>query len=139
MTVIKSLHATAFAMFVFGCVEATAAQGPVTNASTTTAELQMSANVETALQLNISTGSGGATVSGSNATVLFSVNFGSVNGFGIGTPAAGVSVVADGTGATYSTPINLTPVYSGFTSGSCRKLAVSERAFAFKQLFRALL
>jgi hypothetical protein len=93
-----------------------AAQGPALNASTTTSELEMSATVETAVQLNISTGAGGATVSGSNATGLFSVSFGNVNGLGLGTPAAGVSVVADASGALYKTPINLTPVFSGFTT-----------------------
>ena len=102
------------ALFVFG--GAAYAQGPVVNASSTTAELEMSATVQTAVQLNISTGAGGATVSGSNATGLFQLNFGNVNGLGLGTPAAGVSVVADGSGALYKTPINLTPVYSGFTT-----------------------
>jgi hypothetical protein len=92
------------------------AQGPALDASTTTSELEMSATVQTAVQLNISTGAGGATVSGSNATGLFSVSFGNVNGLGLGTPAAGVSVVADASGALYKTPINLTPVYSGFTT-----------------------
>lgn len=92
------------------------AQGPVRDSATTTSELEMSATVQTAVQLNISTGAGGATVSGSNATGLFSVSFGNVNGLGLGTPAAGVSVVADASGALYKTPVNLTPVYSGFTT-----------------------
>lgn len=95
---------------------AAAQTGPVANAATTTSELEMSANVQTAVQLNISTGAGGSNVSGSNSTGLFSVNFGDINGLGLGTPAAGVSVVADGSGALYKTPINLTPVYSGFTT-----------------------
>ncbi|HEY0321206.1 MAG TPA: hypothetical protein VGC66_09650 [Pyrinomonadaceae bacterium] len=102
------------ALFVFG--GAAYAQGPVVGASTTTSELEMSATVQTAVQLNLSTGSGGATVSGSNSTGLFSLSFGNVNGLGLGTPAAGVSVVADASGALYKTPINLTPVYSGFTT-----------------------
>jgi len=102
------------ALFVFG--GAAYAQGPAVGASTTTSELEMSATVQTAVQLNISTGSGGATVSGSNSTGLFSLSFGNVNGLGLGTPAAGVSVVADASGALYKTPINLTPVYSGFTT-----------------------
>jgi hypothetical protein len=102
------------ALFVFA--SAAHAQGPALDASTTTSELEMSATVQTAVQLNISTGAGGATVSGSNATGLFSVSFGNVNGLGLGTPAAGVSVVADASGALYKTPINLTPVYSGFTT-----------------------
>ena len=102
------------ALFVFG--GAAYAQGPVVDASSTTSELEMSATVQTAVQLNISTGAGGATVSGSNATGLFSISFGNVNGLGMGTPAAGVSVVSDASGALYKTPINLTPVYAGFTT-----------------------
>ena len=102
------------ALFAFG--GAAYAQGPAINGSSTTSELEMSATVQTAVQLNISTGAGGATVSGSNSTGLFSVSFGNVNGLGLGTPAAGVSVVANGSGALYKTPINLTPIYSGFTT-----------------------
>jgi hypothetical protein len=101
-------------LFVFG--GAAYAQGPSVGSASTTSELEMSATVQTAVQLNISTGSGGATVSGSNSTGLFSLSFGNVNGLGLGTPAAGVSVVADASGALYKTPINLTPVYSGFTT-----------------------
>jgi hypothetical protein len=93
-----------------------AAQGPVVDSNTTTSELEMTATVQTAVQLNISTGSGGATVSGSTATGLFSVSFGNINGLGVGTPSAGVTVVTSGTGALYKTPINLTPLYSGFAT-----------------------
>ena len=102
------------AMFVFA--GSAYAQGPALDSATTTSELEMSATVQTAVRLNISTGAGGATVSGSNATGLFSLSFGNVNGLGIGTPAAGVSIVADASGTLYKTPINLTPVYSGFTT-----------------------
>ncbi len=91
-----------------------AAQGPVTDDDTTTSNLEMTATVQTAVQLNISTGAGGATVSGSSSTGLFSIAFGNVNGLGLGAPTAGVTVVADSSGALYKTPINLTPVYSGF-------------------------
>lgn len=93
-----------------------AAQGPAVGTNTTTSELAMSATVETAVQLNISTGSGGATVAGSTSTGLFSISFGNINGLGVGTPAAGVTVVPDASGALYKTPINLTPIYSGFTT-----------------------
>lgn len=98
------------------CAGNAAAQGPVSNNNTTTSQLQMTATVQTAVQLNISTGSGGATVTGSNSSGLFSVAFNNVNGLGLGTPAAGVTVSADSAGALYKTPINLTPVYSGFAT-----------------------
>jgi hypothetical protein len=104
----------ATALFVFS--GAAYAQGPAIGSATTTSELEMSATVQTAVQLNISTGTSGATVSGSNSTGLFSLGFGNVNGLGLGTPAAGVSVVTTASGALYKTPINLTPVYSGFTT-----------------------
>lgn len=116
MTFFKSLRFAVFSTLVLGCAGIAAAQGPVVGSATTTSELEMSATVQTAVQLNISTGTGGATVSGSNSTGLFSVSFGNVNGLGLGTPAAGVSVVADASGALYKTPVNLTPVYSGFTT-----------------------
>lgn len=106
--------AVLFAALLVFAGTAAAQSGPVIDADTTNSQLEMTAEVQTALQLNISTGIGGATVSGSNATGLFSIDFGSVNGLGLGTPSAGVVVAADGSGALYKTPINLTPVYSGF-------------------------
>jgi hypothetical protein len=65
--------------------------------------------------LVISTGSGGAVVSdgGSGA---YTVPFGTVNGLGVGTPAAGVTVATSGSGATYTTPISVTPNFSGFAN-----------------------
>ena len=116
MTFIKSLRFAAPLAVLFVSAGIASAQGPVTNAASTTSELEMSATVQTAVQLNISTGTGGAVVSGSNATGLFSVSFGNINGLGMGTPAAGVTVVPDAAGALYKTPVNLTPVYSGFTT-----------------------
>ena len=49
-----------------------AAQGPVSDNNTTTSNLEMTATVQTAVQLNISTGAGGATVTGNSSTGLFS-------------------------------------------------------------------
>jgi hypothetical protein len=116
MTLTNILRFAVFSTIISACAGIAVAQGPVVDASTTTSELEMSATVQTAVQLNISTGAGGASVSGSNATGLFSVNFGNVNGLGLGTPAAGISVVADPSGALYKTPINVTPIYSGFAT-----------------------
>jgi hypothetical protein len=103
-------------VLTFAIAGVAAAQGPIVGSNSTTSELAMSATVQTAVQLNISTGSGGATVSGNNSTGLFSISFGNVNGLGVGTPAAGVTVVTDTSGALYKTPINLTPLYSGFAT-----------------------
>ena len=116
MNLLQTLRPAVLSLLVLSSAAIVAAQGPVVDAASTTSELEMTATVQTAVQLNLSTGSGGATVSGSNATGLFSVSFGNINGLGLGTPAAGVTVVADASGALYKTPINLTPVYSGFTT-----------------------
>jgi hypothetical protein len=138
MNFVKSLRFAVFFLSVFACAGIAAAQGPASNTNTTTSELEMTANVQTAVQLNISTGSGGATVSGSNSTGLFSINFGDVNAFGLGTPASGVSVVADSdfSGATYSSPINLTPVFSGFASGAAADVTVEAGASADQAIAR---
>jgi hypothetical protein len=110
------LRLAAFSVIISACAAIAAAQGPTANSATTTSELEMTANVQTAVQLNISQGAGGATVNGNNATGLYSLDFGNVNGLGLGSPVSGVTVVADSTGALYKTPINLTPIYSGFTT-----------------------
>ena len=102
------------ALFIF--TGTAAAQSPLVNNRRSSSALEMTATVQSAVQLNISTGNGGATVSRSNSTGIFNVAFGDVNGWGVGTPTSGVTVAQDSSGALYKTPINLTPVYSGFTS-----------------------
>jgi len=116
MNVVMQMRFWMLVVLAFVITGTAAAQGPVVGTNTTTSELAMSATVETAVQLNISTGAGGAAVAGSTSTGLFSISFGNVNGLGVGTPAAGVTVVTDSSGALYKTPINLTPIYSGFTT-----------------------
>jgi hypothetical protein len=115
MKLTNILRFAGISTLLFAFAGIAAAQGPAINTNTTTSELEMSANVQTAVQLNISSVVGGASVTGDNATGLFAVNFGNLNGLGLGTFATGVSLTAlDGTGALYTTPINLTPVFSGF-------------------------
>lgn len=127
----------AFALLALFAFAGTAvAQGPVNGLATTTSNLQMTTTVETAVQLNMSTGSGGATLSGSNSTGLFSISFGTVNGLGAGTPAAGVTVVSDATGALYKTPINLTPVYTGFALAGTAHVSVDKGSSGDEALAR---
>jgi hypothetical protein len=79
----------------------------------------MSATVVTAIQLDISTATGGASVTGAtgaSSTGVFAVDFGDINGLGVGMPKSGVSVRADANGAYYTTPITLTPKFSGFAT-----------------------
>jgi hypothetical protein len=114
MTLINTLRIAGFSTLLFASAVIAAAQ------ATSTSNLALGATVQTAAQLNISTSVTpvGATVSGLAGSGSFSVNLGTVNGLGIGTLATGVSVAADATGAMYSTPINLTPIFSGFTGGT---------------------
>src|SRR6266404_1856446 len=62
------------------------------------------------MSISVATAPGGATVTGSGGA--FSVSFGSVNGLGILTPAAGVNVSQSGSGATYTTPVRVTVTYT---------------------------
>ncbi len=91
------------------------AQGTCSNCSTVDSNLTLTATAETAVRLTIDKISSGANVS-DDGSGAFSVSFGNVNGLGVGTPAAGVSVSTSPSGATYTTPIIVTPAFSGFTS-----------------------
>ncbi len=77
-----------------------AAQGPVRNGLTSDSWLNLSATAQNALQLDISTAGG------------------NVNGLGIGAPAAGVTVAVQAGGALYTSPISLTPRYSGHVNNT---------------------
>jgi len=107
-------------LFVFAGTAA-AQVGPVRNGLTSDSQLNLTANAQNALQLDISTAGGGATVTGATgnaSTGVFSLDFGNVNGLGIGTPTAGVSVAIQAGGALYTTPISLTPRYSGHVNNT---------------------
>jgi hypothetical protein len=71
-----------------------------------------SQSLVTALQLTLSTATGGLTV---NAASDYSMNFGNVNGIGVG-PSAGLTVVPQAGGVIYLTPYSLTPAFSNFKS-----------------------
>jgi hypothetical protein len=89
--------------------------------SSTVPRLTMNTTVVTAMRLEISSAVGG--VVGTGTASDFVVNLGSVNALGIGSPATGVTVTATpGLGAAgfaiYTTPIVLTPIFSGFTAAN---------------------
>jgi len=124
MTLTNTLRIAGSSMLLFVCAGFAAAQGQQFNTPTTTSNLAMSATVQTSIQLDISTGTGGSPVTGTNGSGLFSIDFGVVDGLGLGTPASGVSVSADGTGATYSSPINMTPTFTGFTNPATASVTI---------------
>jgi len=71
--------------------------------------------VQTALQLLLAPSGGGLTISSGSD---FSANFGNVNGLGVGTASAGLTVITSGVsgGVIYSTPYQITPSFSSFSS-----------------------
>jgi hypothetical protein len=65
------------------------------------------------IQIDISTAAGGALVTGNtgaNSNGIFNLNFGNVNGLGLGAPQPGVTVQIFPNGALYITPITIRPV-----------------------------
>ncbi|OLE55445.1 MAG: hypothetical protein AUG51_03015 [Acidobacteria bacterium 13_1_20CM_3_53_8] len=100
------------ALFAFAGIAAAQA-GPCSNCSSATSDLAVSANIQTAMQLDISTATGGVNVGGSSGS--YTLDFGDVNGLGVGSPSANVTKAAVRGGYLYTTPISLTPNFSGFT------------------------
>ncbi len=77
-----------------------------------------SENVQTALQLLLSTYTGGLTITAGSGNPDFSTSFGNVNGLGVG-PGTGLTVVSASGGNIYSTPYYIEPSFSSFTSTTC--------------------
>jgi hypothetical protein len=93
----------------------------------TVPHLTVNATVANALRLDISSSVSGVTGTGSSSDFL--IDLGTVNALGIGTPATGVTVsVTPGAGAAgfaiYTTPIVLTPVFSGFAGTATIALTI---------------
>jgi len=82
--------------------------------------------VQNAVQLTLSTATGGVTISPS---ADFAVSFGNVNGLGIG-PAAGLTTVAASGGVVYGTPYLLNPAFTDFTSTTGSLSVYASKAFA---------
>lgn len=112
------------ALFAFAGIAA--AQGPVYNTNVTTSKLAVSATFQSALQLDIATADAGAglTVSGSDG--VYTMNFGDVNGLGLGDVASTITKTAVTGGFMYTTPIKLTPSFSGFATGAAAAITVGQ-------------
>lgn len=93
-----------------------AAQGPVTDAAATTSNLAVSATFQTALQLDIATATAGSEVGGADGS--YTLGFGGVDGLGLSTPGINITRTAVSGGYMYTTPIKLTPSYSGFAGAT---------------------
>jgi hypothetical protein len=71
-----------------------------------------SQTVQTAVSLTLATATGGLTIT---PTADYSINFGNVNGLGIG-PGAGLTVSSASSGVVYATPYLLKPIFTDFAS-----------------------
>jgi len=83
--------------------------------------LNLTATIQTAIQIDISTASGGGTViggTGASSTGVFSIDFGNLNGLGLGSPAPGISTSVQSDGVLYSSPVTLRPYFTGFLSNN---------------------
>ena len=104
------------------CASAQADLGPQKNAASSSSQLNITANAVKAIQLDISTAASGATVvgnTGRTSTGVFSLDFGTVDGLGLSTGSANVTVdTTNPAGALYTTPVSLTPRYSGHGTSS---------------------
>lgn len=127
MSIKKYLSYTTVILALFVFAGTAAAQGTVYDASSTFSTLTMTATVQTALNLDISTHGSGATVTGTAGSGAFGLDFGNVNGLGLGTPASNVSKAAVTGGFLYTTPIVLTASYSGF-AGETASIKVHQPA-----------
>ena len=115
MSLKKSFSYSIVVLSLFVFAGTAAAQGTATAPRVT-----MEAEVVQTLSLEIS--SHGSGVVGTGLVNEFVVDLGNLNGLGLGTPLTGVSKSVSGSGAAsvakYTTPISLTPIFSGYGAGT---------------------
>jgi hypothetical protein len=126
MTFNSLLRLTVLVAAVLTFAGMVAAQGTVYDTSSTSSNLAVTATVQTALNLDISSDVAGVTIGGSAGSGSFTLDFGNLNGLGLGTPASMVTKTAVAGGFLYTTPIKLTPNFSGFVGYSAASIKVEE-------------
>jgi hypothetical protein len=125
MTFNKPLRFTVLLAALLVFAGTATAQGPVNDAAVTTSNLAVSATFQTALRLDITTATAGSTVGGTLG--VYTLAFGSVNGLGLGTPGTNITRTSVSGGYMYTTPITLTPGFSGF-AGATASITVGQDA-----------
>jgi len=104
--------------------------GTASAQTATVPRLEMTATVVSAMRLDISKHASGVNVDGSAGA--FSLSFGSVNSLGVSPAADVAAAVTEGAGAAgftmYTTPIVLTPVFSGMTGPASVALTIGSGA-----------
>jgi len=100
-----------------------------TGTSTVAPTLAISVNVQSAVELTLATGATGPTPCTINTASDYSMDFGNVNGLGVGTPTCGTVTSVTGSDATYATSYQLTPRFSGQSSATA-SVVLTAPAFA---------
>ena len=126
MNYIKQLRYGFLLTALFVCAGTASAQGPVNDDAVTTSNLAVSATFVTALQLDITTATAGSSVGGSLGS--YTLGFGSIDGLALSTPGANITRTAVSGGYMYTTPITLTPSFSGFAGTAAAAITVGENA-----------
>ena len=104
-----------------------------TNTNTVAPTLKVSATIQDAVQLTLSTGSGGCTISAGGGTD-YQISFGNVNGLGAGTPTCGSVNTVTASNAQYITSYTLTASYAGFTTYSSAAVTLTTAGFTHSSL-----
>jgi len=126
MHYIKQLRYGFLLAALFLCAGTASAQGPVNDAATTTSNLAVSATFVTALQLNIATATAGSSVGGSPGS--YTLGFGNIDGLALSTLGTNITRTAVSGGYMYTTPITLTPSFSGFAGTAAAAITVGQNA-----------
>jgi hypothetical protein len=106
-----------------------------TNTNTVAPTLKVSATIQDAVQLVLTTGSAGSpcAISAGSGTD-YQISFGNVNGLGVGTPSCGALNTVTGSSAQYITSYTLTATYSGFTTYSSAAVTLTTAGFTHSAL-----
>jgi hypothetical protein len=95
--------------------------------NTVSPTMKVNVNVQSAVQLTLSTATQ-CPISNGTAPDDYAINFGNVNGLGVGTPTCGTVSSNPGVNATYATDYQIMPSFSGSTGNGTITVAQS---FAF--------
>ena len=104
-----------------------------TNTNTVAPTLNVSATVQTAVELTLATGTSGCAISAGGGGD-YNMSFGNVNGLAVGSATCGVAPTVSGSNAIYATTYNLTASFSGFTTYSNAAVVVTTPGFTHSSI-----
>ncbi len=99
-----------------------------TGTNTVAPTMKVSVTVQTVVELTLSTGTSGCTISAGSGSD-YQMSFGNVNGLGVGTPSCGELFATTASNATYATTYNLVASFSGFGTLTGPSVVVTTSGF----------